>query len=756
MTGTTTRFNSRRLAVAKKRWVLFLLAAAMMAVLAGCSSSTANVENHLPPPASQVTIAFQPEPAGSLAVNGSENLTAVVTNDPNNYGVDWSLSCQGSSGNCGTICLSTNPTCGNTKAHTDSCPTLPTASCTAIYTAPASISTNSTVVEIVAYASADDRQNVVAPITIGSFDSSLAAGNYVLQAQGVENSTPYQFAGVITLDGLGNVTGGEQTVNSSGGSEGASILNTSSYFLGSDGRGTITLNWNDSNANTNGTEIFSFVFLTNSRNPQALISQIDSTGASATGTMDLQQAGIAVPSGSYAFVMNGTDVFDSLPLAFGGVFNIPSGQTAISGVTDEIIADHMKLEDEPFSTGSQVSSSPDTLGQVTFRLVGLRSNSRPNPLTVVLTGYIVDPAHIKLIESDTAAGGSVIPFGATGGLAIGQASGSYGKFNNGSLPLGTTYVFGVTGIDLSPNSVSNGSLPSTLTSAGLFAADGNGNLSSGFTDTFLQQNCVQLICTQSAGAIPGAQISASFTGTYSVDSSSSNSCGASSGTVVVGTGRACMFPSNFNPAPSPSYSPELFFYLTGLTGTGDPAALVLAAGDLGPKHTLHYPSIGTGIAYAQSSAAPAFSGDYGLSFTQFNSSGENDGTAQLNATSTTTPGSLSGLADINVTSSANLDQPFTGTFSEPTATAPFQGSLVGTNDTVASSIAFTPQVAVDYFFINPSQGFFVETDLVNATPPEQTGQVSLGYYVAQCPVTNPPTTCSTDLHAHKGGRVVRK
>lgn len=147
--------------MATQRWILFLLAAAMISLLAGCNGgSTANVQNPQPPPQSSVSIAFQPEPGGSLAVNSSENLIAVVTNDPNNYGVDWSLSCQSGSGTCGAL----------SAQHTAS-------GAANTYTAPSILSTSSMVVEIVAYATAaDDLKNVVAPITITTFDSGLQAG----------------------------------------------------------------------------------------------------------------------------------------------------------------------------------------------------------------------------------------------------------------------------------------------------------------------------------------------------------------------------------------------------------------------------------------------------------------------------------------------------------------------------------------------------------------------------------------------------
>jgi hypothetical protein len=684
--------------VATKRWILFLLPAAMLSLFAGCGGSTANVQNPPPPPQSNVTISVQTTGLsnGTVPVNGTISLTATVQGNTTQggEGVAWSLACPGGAGTCGTL---SSPFSASGAAIT--------------YTAPAAISSNSMLAEIVAYAEAQETANEVSPITITTFDNSLTAGNYVLQAHGIENDTPYQFAGVITLDGQGNVTGGEQTVNSNGVSVTDNILPTgSSYFLGNDGRGTITIA-----DPTIGTEIFTFVSLNSqTQNPQALISQIglDNTGASATGTMDLQNSAAitAAPSGSYAFVMSGSDVLDNgLPLAFGGVLDIPSGQTAISGVTDEIIAETQKLSGATFATGSKISSAPDTFGQVAFTLQGLLGVSHPKPVTVVLTGYIVDAAHIRLIETDTNANSGVTPFALTGGLAVGQAPGVYGTFTDASLVSGATYVFGVTGVDLSPNSVSNGYLPFTLTSANLFQADGSGDMNNGYTDTFLLFNTIQ------KNPQPGAQISSSFNGTYLVDSS--------------GSGRATLYDFTFNTAPTtPTYRPEFFFYLTGLTGT-EPAALVLGVGDPGPQPNQHYPSLGTGIAYAQSTAAPAFSGDYGFRFTQQNGT-EIDGTAQMNANSDNTP-PVSGLADAN-TSQGNG---FLGTFNQPTSNVPFSGTLYA-NPNVQFNTVFPlapdPPMAVDYYFIDPDHGFWVETDLVNGVPPS--GQLSFGYYATRTPV----------------------
>ena len=590
--------------MATKRWILLLLAAAMMTLLAGCGGSTFNVQNPGPPAQSQVTIAFGTQPAPTIAAGSSETITAVVTNDPDNLGVTWALSCN-PTGNCGTLTV-------------DGVATTQTASGSPIlYTAPSSLAGNSAVVQIVALATYDPNKNAVAPITIGSFGGLQTAKNYVFQAQGTTAAgSPYQIAGVIHVDGMGGIVpvapgqpAGEQTSNPNGVAVTDSIV-SGSYFIGSDGRGTITINTGDTSIGGNGIETFTTVFLNGGTNPQGLIAQVDfgsaKTGVSARGTLDLQQVGFGAPAGSYAFVVNGTDTVDSLPMGLGGVFDIQS-QGAVTGVVDEVLGEKVKLSDSAFLTGSQISA-PDQYGQVTLTLTGLLDGIHPKTVGAVFAGYIVDATHIDLIETDTATTSTVTPLGFTGGLAIGQTSGSFGTFTDASL-LGP-FTYGVTGVDLAQLNT----LPNTWTLAGVVTADGqsDGALTSGYIDSFLDVNCVQATCV--TGGTTGAQISSTFTGTYAVDSASS-SCGATSGTVVAGTGRACLIPTTFGSTPSPTYRPELYFYLTGQTGEGEVGALVLGVGDNGTSPNLHYPSLGTGIAYVQSGAAATFAGPYGISFT---------------------------------------------------------------------------------------------------------------------------------------------
>jgi hypothetical protein len=620
------------------------------------------VQNPPPPPSSTVTIEFQPTPPTTILLSASTPLTAVVSNDSSSAGVDWSLSCS---------IAGTDPNkCGTLSA-------LHTASATATtYTPPTNFTGNSVGVNIVAFATADHTQNVSAPVTVTGFGSALQ-GTYVLQAQGIDATSfgPYQFAGVVVFDGNGAITSGEQTVNLYDPSLGfqaskSDAITGGSYFVGPDGQGTITINTANPSVGASGVETFSFVALSSS---QALIAQVDFS-ETASGTMDLQTA-TAAPAGGYAFAVKGIDTLLE-PMAMAGVFNIDSANTisGIGSVIDQNLAGTLTLKQGLSGT----VSAPDAFGAVTINL-NVPTFSTFSALQ--FTGYIVDATHIALIESDNPDGSGA---GTTGGVAIGQGSAT-GTFLDDTAFSGT-YVFGIAGVDLASTA------PTTLTSVGLFSADGSGVLSNGHTDTFLQTNGSQ--------GTAGSQIRGTFKGTYTIDTK--------------GTGRVRVNMNGFKPAPQPGYVPTFFFYLTG---NGNPP-LVLDGGD----STFDYPAVGTGIAYPQASGALTFSGKYGFSITQQNGFLESDGTAQITADSTA--GTLSGLLDIDAGLSAQFGNAVTGTFA-----APSSGRLAGTLDSVVFDA--TP-FAVEYYMVDSSHGFFVETDTVDPNFP--TSIVSFGYYAARTPI----------------------
>jgi hypothetical protein len=670
--------------VAKKQWIVLVLLAAVSALVGCGGGSTVDVHNQPPPPpASQVSIAFNPAPTGTVQPGIPVDITAVVTNDSGNAGVDWTVTCQNTS-NCGSL----------SSLHTAS-------GQATTYTPPSTLSGNTQTVNVVAFATADHTQNVDAPITVTGFGNNFK-GTYVLQAQGVDLifAQPYQFAGVISLDGNGGIVplaagqpAGEQTVNVLDPILGSLVskpatITGGSYFIGSDGRGTITITTNDPTIGVSGTETFGFVFLSNS---QALIMQTDFT-ASARGTMDLQ-TGVATPTGGYAFVVSGTDVATFSPSAFGGVFNIDSPNT-ISGtgsVSDQNLAGTLTVQ----QTLSGTVSNPDAFGAVTIDL-NLGFASAP----VQFIGYIVDATHIKLIESDNA---SSAGFGLTSGLAIGQGPAT-GTFKT-TAALSGAYVFAIPGVDLTENL--GGNVPSTYASVGVLTADGSGNLQQGSTDTFLWANCVQVSCNQNF--ILGGQVSASFSGTYTLSAS--------------GTGRGRANITSLSPKPTPNFAPAFIFYLTG---NGNPA-LLLDASDttVNPQTSFaNYPSVGAGIAYPQASAPLTFGGTYGFGLTQQNGS-EIDDSGQM--TVDTSTNILSGLMD---TSSGLLDSPLSGSFAVPGANGRFAVDLSGQAFDFIDPT--TSSFSAEFYAIDSSHGFFVETDLKDPNNPS--GVVSFGYYAARTPV----------------------
>jgi hypothetical protein len=660
--------------VAPGRWIRFFLTAMLISALAGCNSgNTLNVQNPPPPPAAGLSIALQPTPPGSIAINSTTPITAVVTNDTSNggsgSGVDWILTCQ--SGNCGSLL----------PPHTPSGQPV-------TYTPPSALSGNSEVVNVQGFATVDHTKNVLASINVTAFGNNLS-GTYVLAAQGVAGGATYQFAGVMVFDGQGNITSGEQTVDFNDPATGAFVSNSgpivpagSSYFLGPDGRGTITINPNNpSNDPLIVPQTFSLVFLSSSH---ALITVTPTSALtiSASGTMDMQASPITQPSAGYAFLVSGTDFSGLGPTAIGGILNIdhqnnnPNNISGTGSVADQNqSAIGAGLVNQPNPSGNV--SFPDQFGAVTLTL-NVPLFSTP---VITFTGYIVDATHIQLIESDSGGAGDVA------GLAIGQGPAT-GSFVNDAAFSGP-YVFGVSGVDLA-----NGQ-PDTLTSAGVVSPDGAGNLTDGYMDTAFQS-----LFSPTTG-LP-AQISGSFKGSYS-------------GTTT-GSGRFHSLLYGFA-NPNGPFQPVFIFYLTG---NGNPA-LVLASGD----SSFNFPFLGTGFAYPQSNTL-TFSGAYGLNFTQQNGS-ESDGTAVM----TVTPPSLSGVADVG----PSVDQAFTSTVSSQNCSAVAAGCFAGSFANVAGSSAFqgnnaaNPNAPVaftaDFYLIDQNHGFFIENDLLVQQ------QVSLGFFATE-------------------------
>lgn len=609
-----------------------MLAAACI-ILGACGGTNKNVQNPPAPATTPVSIAFQPAPPAVISLVATTPLTAVVSNDPTNSGVDWSLLCP-SNGQCGSLF----------PLHT-------TSGAPVTYTPPPTISGNNQTVTIEAFATADHTKNVIAGLAVTGFAGSLK-GTYVFATKGIDANGPFQLAGAITLDGNGGITAGEQTHSDFLRSV-TDTITGGSYNIGPDGRGTLSINTADSNIGQAGVENLSLVFLSNAK---ALIATLDNPSLqpsfeTSSGTLALQTA-TSLPTGGYAFTVNGTDL-SSQPMAIGGVLKIdsPGSISGAGSVTDQVSDQQGVVTLVPNAPVSGTVTTPDSLGSLKFNLTTPFS-----PTAIQFTGYIVDAQHIQLIESDN--NGSATGFASTSGVAIGQG-GATGTFTTDQSFAGA-YVFALLGQDLS-------ALPTSLASVGEFSADSTGNLNSGFADELLDGL--------------GVEISDSFTGTYTLD--------------PTGTGRV---DSNISFTVSGA-GPELIFYLTG---NGNPPLIL--------DSEVTHGSLGIGLANPQSGQPVSFNGKYGLSLTQGVGPIENDATGQVSVNGTAD--TLAGVLDTNLSFTPQPATPVTGSFVVQTSSSRFPGQL--TNSFFPTPGSAPNTLAVAFYFVDSGHGYFIETDSITS------------------------------------------
>lgn len=263
---------------------------------------------------------------------------------------------------------------------------------------------------------------------------------------------------------------------------------------------------------------------------------------------------------------------------------------------------------------------------------------------VEVIAYIADAAHLKLVEIDSV-------LGVAGGTAIGQGTNT-GTFTSNAT-LSGTLVFGTQGT----------SVFGPTATAGLFTADGAGNVVSGVFDN-------------NAG---GGTFNGSLTGTYSVDTSATGRGTVSLEILIGNTGMLSTFA----------------FYLSG---DGSPPMFL----------ELDSNSVTTGTAFQQAAApfsAASFTGRYGLSLTDFDEFGDVfDATARAVADGA---GSLAGTADVNSLispyaldgSSTASNIPGTGVF-----TANSNGRFTGTLTMTGSSLNGA------FYIVDSKRVLFIQTD----------------------------------------------
>jgi hypothetical protein len=408
-----------------------------------------------------VALSLAPPPA-TLTTNGTTSLTATVTNDSTNAGVDWTCT---PAGTCGTF----NP------AHT--------ASGTATsYTAPGAAGS----VTVIATATASSSATQSATITITAANSvANLKGSYAFALLGRDAGThPYSLAGSVALDGNGNVTAGEQDYNNAEGTAspepGGDTITGGTYTVNPNGVGTLTLVTNNTALGTTGTEHFSLTVVNNNH---ALLTQLDASGT-AGGTLDFQTiaVGLGQVNGTYSFTMTGAT--DNNPEVFGGTIT-SSGTGTLSVIVDS--NENGTVTIHGTNTGTYIA--PDAMGRGTLSFGG-----------DTFVYYVIGPEALKLV---------VVGLGETDlGSAFGQGTGT-GSFSNASLKGSFVYR---------NSSAETGA--ASYASAGMLTTDGNGNITSGFGDLddagTVKSNAFAGTYTMASNGYGSATVTGTIAGTFGV------------------------------------------------------------------------------------------------------------------------------------------------------------------------------------------------------------------------------------------------
>lgn len=474
----------------------------------------------------QVTVAISGAPA-TLALNATAQLTANVTNDSTNAGVDWTCA---PAGTCGAF----------SPAHTAS-------GSATTYTAPAAAAS----ITVTATSTAQTSSTATATITVGTATggTSLAAGSFAFVLIGHDSGThAYSLAGSATLDGNGNVTGGEQDYNNAHGTispTGGDHITGGTYSVGANGVGTLSLITNNALLGTNGTENFS---LTVVNSKHALLTQTDASGT-AGGTLDMQTLagnGLKEINGNYSFIVAGTT--GATQEVFGGVLKFDgAGNLHVTLDSNTNGAVH--------TNGSNASTytMPDASGRSTMSFGGDN-----------FVMYVVGPEVLRIIVVNAGETDAGSAFGSGAGpLSAASLTGSF-VFKEGSAVTGS----------------------SSFVAAGQFTTDGNGNITKGVADTDV------------AGTVSSA---AAFGGTYTIGANGYGNATVNGNSPLAGAfGLYAVDPAVNILDPNNS-------------SAGGGGALLL---DLRPAAS----AVGSGIILPQA-ASPTFTGNYAVDFRRFTPGG---------------------------------------------------------------------------------------------------------------------------------------
>jgi hypothetical protein len=408
-----------------------------------------------------VTISLVITPPASIPAGSATNLAAYVSDGTffdiaGQMGVDWSVSCGGSA--CGSFI----------PQHTANDKLNSTQQVTTSFTASSTVPPGGTVT-ITATDTANPTIQVSATLTITpvTLKSSVLNGQYAFFLSGVDTIGLSALAGGIIADGNGNITAAEEVLPG----QSTTLTGISgSYYIGSDGRGLMTLNGVPNTSWLNGQQIFALAVVDSTH---VFMEELDGSdpfnitfspitsppsGETLRGELDLQQtADFSVPpSGAFAFAWNQAGPVPSAGY-YGGVLNTDSSGNIVSFNIDRYV-DGLTTS---IASGTYAAQSFSTVDSFGYGTVGVGPYS--------LNYFLVDSSHLIVIGSSSS-DGTGLPSGHVYSqpATMPSMAGTYILTVAGSTPL------------LSAGGTVEGSNPQAL--GGWVISDSSGNLT-GYLDT---------------------------------------------------------------------------------------------------------------------------------------------------------------------------------------------------------------------------------------------------------------------------------
>jgi hypothetical protein len=616
-------------------------------------------------------------PPATMAAGSSVGLFATVFNDKNNAGVTWSCAPAGA---CGTF----SPTTTGYLVDT-------------LYTAP--ILANTAVTPNLSHAI-----TITATSVADSSQSATSTSVNLTQQYAIvlyPGNGSFGMVASVTLDGNGNVIGGEADGSANGFYWSAPSI-TGTYTLDATGHGNISLSLNNSTCCGTLQQTHGITATSNSHLVIAEEDNFNGLTIGAIGSMDLQAAATGFSgsqvSGGYSFTLSGYSHNLGQNGSWGGIFTADgtaTGSTAgniSGGIFDENVGNNgggtgynaaltTPAAGLPF-TGTYtapdadgrgvitLSSSPDTPGPC---------GASPLPACTQYVYYLVTPEVLQL-TSMTNVGNA----GNTG-TAFGQGSLATGGDDSTALTGG--FVFSYYGFGDNNNGGDSGA------AAGQFTTDGGGNVTSGIMDLNVENG--------------GAPTPTVVTTGISLAGSTYAIAGSARGTLTTPSGQ------NYNVYLT---DPNLNLLDPNNTSGGGGGLLFEADNPSAPYGN----AIGMLIPQADPASA-ALSGSYAILLSNQSNLGgccNYDGGLTGDFTvSTTTPGTFSGEGDFQGTgtNSATLIMgPLSGALAaDATNPGHFTGTITTTPSFPFGIGGTTPGTEnVDFFLANGSQGFIIETDTI--------------------------------------------